>query len=471
MWTGGSVCTEMDVWSQASSAEVRAAQGRAAVAEPPGLYRPATVRLFLLAAAYVAIPYGDLPGLGVSLSAPLLFLVALEVFLRPPERWLRRYRPWVVWALAIWLAVFFSAALNGLRRGGADVGLEDAKEVFYYAYWLLLVFPITVYLTSRLDLGRRVVRAMAVAVVLTACLRWFEALAWGKIGAWTSPRFFTQNTYGILFSTFTPMLLALLVDPGTKRRTPLAAGILLIWTAAAVNGSRGSWVALAGGVLLFTLLYLWVNPARLRGLLWIMLLCLAFITAMEVAPERVVGAVSQRYATFQRLEEDKTFTSRQALVQKGLYLFRQSPIIGVGPGRWDKEYVVLELPSVLGEDLEHFNRKTSHNSYVMFLAETGLLGVLPFGILLLYLTVRGLQAAVRLARRGEYWALGLYVAFVTMGVHLWVLSGLTGTSTWMVYGLVAGMVQVAYLSPRVRPVGTGRKGTWNSHTGWMLPAP
>jgi O-antigen ligase len=185
----------------------------------------------------------------------------------------------------------------------------------------------------------------------------------------------------------------------------------------------------------------------------------------------VVGAVSQRYATFQRLEEDKTFTSRQALVQKGLYLFRQSPIIGVGPGRWDKEYVVLELPSVLGEDLEHFNRKTSHNSYVMFLAETGLLGVLPFGILLLYLTVRGLQAAVRLARRGEYWALGLYVAFVTMGVHLWVLSGLTGTSTWMVYGLVAGMVQVAYLSPRVRPVGTGRKGTWNSHTGWMLPAP
>jgi O-antigen ligase len=429
------------------------------------------VRLFLLAAAYVAIPYGDLPGLGVSLSAPLLFLVALEVFLRPAEHWLRQYSRWVLWALAIWLGVFFSAALSGLRRGGTDVGLQDAKEVFYYAYWLLLVFPVTVYLVSRLDLGQRVVRAMAVAVVLTGCLRWFEALAWGKIGAWTRPRFFTQNMYGILFSTFTPMLLALLVDPRTRRRTSVGLGILLIWTAAAINGSRGSWVALAGGVLLFTVLYLWVNPTRLRGLFWIVLLCLAFIVVMEVAPERVVGAVSERYATFQRLQEDATFTTRQAMVRKGLILFRQSPIIGVGVGRWTREYAVMDLPPQYGGNLDRFNRITSHNSYVSFLAETGLLGAVPFGTLLLYLAVRGLQAAILLARRGEYWALGLYVAFVTMGVHLWVLAGLTGTSTWMVYGLVAGMIQTACFSSQTHPVGSWRERAWNFRTGWMPPAP
>lgn len=438
----------MGVLSQRGSA--KAWQGRGAVPASAGLYRPLTVRLFLLTAAYVAIPYGDLPGLGVSLSAPLMFLVALEVFLRPAEPWLRRYRRWIVWMLCIWLGVFLSAALNGLRSGGTNFDLDSARAIFYYAYWLLLVFPVTVYLTSRLDLGRRVVRAMAVAVVLTALLRWSEALAWGKIGAWTGPRFFTQNGYGVLFSTFTPLLLALLVDPRTRRRPLAALSILVIWSAAAINDSRGSWVALAGGVLLFTLLYLWVNPARLRGLFWIVLLCLAFIALMEVAPERVVGAVSQRYATFQRLQEDKTFASRQALVQKGLILFRQSPLIGIGPWRWNKEYVVLELPPVLGNDLAHLNRKTSHNSYVSFLAETGLLGAVPFGTLLLFLAVRGLQAALRLARRGEYWGLGLYVAFVTMGVHLWVLSGLTGTSTWMMYGLVGGMIQVVTRSRRSR---------------------
>jgi O-antigen ligase len=131
----------------------------------------------------------------------------------------------------------------------------------------------------------------------------------------------------------------------------------------------------------------------------------------------------------------------------------------------------MDLPPQYGGDLNRFNRISSHNSYVSFLAETGLLGAVPFGTLLLYLAVRGLQAAILLARRGEYWALGLYVAFVTMGVHLWVLAGLTGTSTWMVYGLVAGMIQTACFSSQTHAVGSWRERAWNFRTGWMPPAP
>jgi O-antigen ligase len=395
----------------------------------------------LLAAGYVAIPYGDLPGLGLSLSAPLFFLIALELFLRPAERWWRRYRRWILWAAIIWLAIFLSSAINGLRRGGQDFGLDDLLMLFRSAYWLLLVFPVTVYLVSRLDLGARVVRAMAVGVLLTALLRWFEGLVWGKIGAGSRPVFFTQNIYGVLFSTFMPMLLALLVDPKTRRRGLVAAGIFLIWAAAAINGSRGSWVALAAGTLMFLVLYLRVNPRRLRGLFWVLALLIGFMVAITAAPERLRSAVSERYATLQRLEEDKTFLTRQVLIRKGLTLFQDSPLIGVGIGRWTKEYVALDLPLYFSGDLESFNRRSSHNSYLSFLAETGLLGAVPFGVLLFYLATRGLKSALRLARLGGYWALGLYVGFVTMSLHLWVLAGLTGTSTWMVYGLLGGMIE------------------------------
>ena len=148
----------------------------------------------------------------------------------------------------------------------------------------------------------------------------------------------------------------------------------------------------------------------------------------------------ERYATLQRIEEDKTFNTRRFLVRKGLILFQKSPFIGVGLERWNKEYAELELPEYIS--LERFNRITSHNSYIMLLAETGLVGTIPLATLLLYLAVRGLQGAVRLARQEEYWALGIYVAFMTMGIHLWVLSGITGTSAWMVYGMVAGIVEI-----------------------------
>ena len=47
-----------------------------------------------------------------------------------------------------------------------------------------------------------------------------------------------------------------------------------------------------------------------------------------------------------------------------------------------------------------------------------------------------------MARRGELWAIAIYVSFVTMSIHLWALSGLTNTGTWVVYGMVAGIIVI-----------------------------
>jgi hypothetical protein len=39
--------------------------------------------------------------------------------------------------------------------------------------------------------------------------------------------------------------------------------------------------------------------------------------------------------------------------------------------------------------------------------------------------------------------MGVYTAFVGMSIHLWVFAGLTGTSTWVMYGLVGGLIETA----------------------------
>jgi O-antigen ligase len=132
------------------------------------------------------------------------------------------------------------------------------------------------------------------------------------------------------------------------------------------------------------------------------------------------------------------------MIQKGLRLFQSSPWIGVGVSRWTKEYIPLEIPRVLqyaGQD--HFDRKSSHNSYISFLAENGLLGAAPLALLLLILVVRGYGAASYLARKGQVWAIGVYAGFIGMSIHLWALSGLTGTVTWFIYGLVAALIVLA----------------------------
>jgi len=410
------------------------------IANEQSAFHPTTIRLFLAVAAYVACPLIEIPLLGISLSMPLMYLVALEVFLRSPEPWLREHRRWIAFIVAIWLSKFFSAMFNGLIGTGID--RDGFTLLFRYGYWLVAVFLITVYLVPRANLGRRILQAMVYGLVITALLRWFEALAWGKIGAWVGTRFFTQNGYGVLFSTCTPLLLTLIIDLETKHRNwTLVAGVL-VFGAAAINGSRGSWVAIATACCFFTFIYLLAYPKRVKGMMWIGLLVSGILGLVALAPAHVIAPVSERFATLEHVEEAKTYVARQLMVQKGLKLFRASPLIGVGPTRWRKVFVPLDIPDRLPQDQVRYNRKTAHNSYIYILAETGLIGTLAVGSFLLYLVVRGGLAAIALTREGQLWALGIYAGFVGMSVHFWVLGGMTGTAPWMMYGLVAAIIMI-----------------------------
>lgn len=403
-----------------------------------------TLTLFTLICAYIVLPLWDVPLLGLSISAPLFFLVALEVFLRPPEAWFQRYRLWIALAIAIWGGIFLAATLNGLISGGTDFDRDGVVGLIRYAYWLL-VFVTTVYVVSRGGLGGRLLTVMGLALTGVALLRWFEVATLGNIGAWTGTKFFSQNSYGWLFSTFSPFLLGAFFQAKGVRRWGWGLALLALWSVAAVNGSRGSWFGMLAGLMAFLLLLGVAYPRMLGRSLSLFLLIGVFFVLLLAAPERVVGAVSQRFATLQRLDEDKSYAIRQLMIQKGLRLFAQSPLIGVGVYRWTKESVPLDLPRVLSyAPQSHFDVKSSHNSYLAFLAENGLAGSVPFALLLGILAVRGSWAAVQLARRGRLWGLAVYAGFVGMSVHLWALAGLTNTGTWMMYGLVAALIEISH---------------------------
>ncbi|WP_322507111.1 O-antigen ligase family protein, partial [Anaerolinea sp.] len=291
----------------------------------------------------------------------------------------------------------------------------------------------------------RLLTVMGLALTGVALLRWFEVATLGNIGAWTGTKFFSQNTYGWLFSTFSPFLLGLFFQAKGLRRWGWGLALLALWSVAAVNGSRGSWFGMLAGLMAFLLLLGVAYPRMLGRSLSLFLLIGVFLVLLLAAPERVVGAVSQRFATLQRLDEDKSYAIRQLMIQKGLRLFAQSPLIGVGVYRWTKESVPLDLPRVLSyAPQSHFDAKSSHNSYLAFLAENGLAGSVPFALLLGILTVRGAWAGVQLARRGRLWGLAVYAGFVGMSVHLWALAGLTNTGTWMMYGLVAALIEISH---------------------------
>jgi O-antigen ligase len=409
------------------------------VGDQPRLSR-STVWIFLALVGYTVLPVFKVPLFDLSFSAVLFVYLVINLFFGSEFRGSGGYGLWLTLAVLLWTGVLLAMTGASVSGFGSKVDLGSWRFFLRVSYWIA-VFCVTVYLAGEANVWDRLVRVLCLMIFLSALARWGEVAFFGNVGAWTGTKVQSQNEYGILFSMFTPFLLVPLVASG-GRRIFAALALLTVWGAAAINGSRGSWVSMAVGTLCFFLLYSMATRRKVVPLVGLGLLLGVFALALVLAPPKFLGSVSERADTFQDLDQDKSVNTRKFQVRKGWRLFVQHPFTGVGLGGFNKFVVDVDSDR---EDVSKaaLSARSSHNAYIAFLAETGLAGSVPLGLLLLVLGWRGCRAALRLGRRGQIWALGVYISFLSMSLHLWVLHGIYNTSTWVIYGLTAGMISVA----------------------------
>ncbi|GAP18818.1 O-antigen ligase family protein [Levilinea saccharolytica] len=404
--------------------------------------------LFALFSIYLVLPLVDVPVFGFSLSAVLFALIFL-LSIRSKRYSFSKYQGWLL--LAVWIAfgVLLSFFLNGFLSGGTDI--EGASIAVHYLYWLFL-FVVVLYLLSEGVVSiQKVVEILGMSVFILALLRVFELAFLGKIGAWTGTRFFPQNTYGFLFSMFVPTNYYLILEKRGREKWFAVIRLLVILLAVLVNGSRGSWIALGISLAAFLILaVISMRSVKPLGtfLLVLLVISVGYLSFRNLMPYNVVAAFDSRFGTFDTLDTDKSYGIRLLQTQKGLRLFSESPLVGVGPGRFRWEFVELDLPDYLSYgSQEHFNRLSAHNSYIGFLAEGGLIASIPFAMLVISLAVSGGIGCIRLLRAGEYWALGVYLCFISMSVHMWSISSLTNTANWFIYALNVAMIERTHSFP------------------------
>lgn len=396
--------------------------------------------LFYIFAAYMALPLIDVPLVGLSLSAPIFFFIAFYAIFKSPAGWLRTHRLWITLAILIWVGIFLSATLNGLLSGGVNFNNSGFLAILRFAYWLL-VFVVTGYFAGQGDLLKKIVSLLGVITFLLGLLRWIEILIYGNFGAWSGTHFMSQNSYGFLFSTFSPFLLIFLFQFRGWKRFWSAFSLIILWAAVAINGSRGSWVSIAIGLAVLTLIFFLNKPKKIIILILSLSLLAVLTGLILVSVPQLSEAVLNRFDTFDRLEQDKSYAIRQLMNQKAIRLFTESPVVGVGPYRFRITSTELNIPSVLSyAPQSYFDSKSAHNSYLAFLAETGLLGFIPFSLLIITLLLRGFTQVRLLVRHNQYWALAIFLGFIQMSIHMWVMSTLTNTANWFFYGLMASLI-------------------------------
>lgn len=394
---------------------------------------PKRLRVVLaLASAYVVLPFVNIPILGLSLSAPLFLFLIVETMLRPelaPGHFVRRWTK----RLAIVGAGFSLANLAALLFGVSPLqDFGDFILLLRYGFWLVIA-AVTARLVSCLRHPARLLLWLGRLGLVLASVVVGIAVVFGLPDR---PPLLSRNSFGFLFSTFFPLSIAYSLSH--RRKVVRWGGPMLFLLAAIANRSRGSWIAIALELIVLGLL---LAPNRSAKLFLRLTAVLAFASALLffVAPAPLLEKAALRFETFQNLDDDKSYLVRKALQQKGWELFVDNPITGVGFGGFQRYAVDVDLPARIAYyTSERFNSRSSHNSWVQLLAETGLLGTLPMMVLLAGLLLEGGRLARRNANRGDPWPSAILATLIGMCTHMWVISAITGTHTWYIFGVCAG---------------------------------
>jgi putative inorganic carbon (HCO3(-)) transporter len=299
--------------------------------------------MFVAMLAYlvlVIIRPQDYPALVDSIPVPLLPLALILAALL----WLFSARkrfdaPQYLLLLLFFVVMMLSNAANGWL-GGALVQLNKFAPV-------VLAFIV---FANAVDDRRRMVAAMAVMTLCAAVLAVHGieqsrlGVGWTGIGMSQETRiqyvgiFNDPNDLGMLFVTCLPMAFYLASRGGVARLLWWAAIVALVW-GIVLTDSRGTLVATLGllGV------YVWWR----KGLVFAGAVGAAALAALMALPSRMQEMDVSEASAMGRVES----------WYEGLQMFRQHPLLGVGADLYSDHY-----------------RLTAHNSFVLVLAETGIVG-------------------------------------------------------------------------------------------------
>lgn len=414
----------------------------------------------LILVFYLAAPLYPIPFIGLSLSLPLILLLALKngKIQIPRKSPLVFFIPSLILALTI---SFFINIFSGELNEGIDGSVKYIAQFGFYFIAAALGYKLFLYK----DFPPKASIAFALAIFFMSAFILFENLVLGGVsrnGGWSQLTRMSQNSYAVQFSNYLPFVfyaVAAAKQKTTRQWWILLAGFCL--TAVVANGSRTAWITTLLTLTIFFGLHAYALRKYKAVIFAAVITPLIILASISVIPDSLRASLERDFNTFGNLEADKSWMIRQLQIQKAEKIFEDNPWFGVGPAQFKNQAIGLEMPEVLaGRNEYQFSDISAHNSYIQFLSEGGLVFMVPFTLMLAWLLIKGAGSSIILARSGEVWAISLFSGFIGLSIHFWTISGLTTTGPWFFYGAMAAMITRARFVSRQQNISRSTTLNW-----------
>jgi len=142
------------------------------------------------------------------------------------------------------------------------------------------------------------------------------------------------------------------------------------------------------------------------------------------------------------LSQDKSWLTRQLMIEKSLEIFGKYPFFGVGPLNFTK--YSANLSSIADEDKykrlgdrlhddSGLNSTSAHNAYIQIYSDYGIFSFILITVLLLRSVIFIIARLFSPSGIGEYDL--IHISILTMSLHFYVISSFVGTLTFFLLGL------------------------------------
>lgn len=290
------------------------------------------------------------------------------------------------------------AALSGLLSASPANSLRPLWHLFYY----MLTLPLTL---AYIKTGRQktvLFGCVCVSLLVSSCYIFWQGYqgfprAWGMTGTWLIAA--TDLELSI------PLLFVLVLEgkfAATVWRWACPALLVVCGFALILVNSRASWIAVGIAIALY--FFFRLRQLSRKKLLLVSIsvcLCLSLFVVNPFLLSRLQSITDTNYSNN---------AERLRMWQSAWHMFLDHPLLGVGLGNYTELYRSRYiLPTAVEPYQTH-----PHSNYMLYLAETGLIGFSAFIAMFLYL-LRHYWSRFRTGQNPV--ALGMFLSIVSFMVH------------------------------------------------------
>ncbi len=248
-----------------------------------------------------------------------------------------------------------------------------------------------------------------------------------KSAHWVMYPFYNDHTaYAVVIAMFLPITIGFSFDKDAKPFTRFFSVItsLIFVLAIVLSYTRAAWVSLSVALILFLIYYFRVRFSIVfLGLVTALILFFTFQTQIMIKLEhnRAQSATdfNKHLQSISNISTDASNLERINRWHSAMRMFREKPMFGWGPGTYQFKYAPFQQSkekTIISTNAG--DRGNAHSEYIGPLAESGVLGLVTFALVLIAVVYRfTILYSNSMDREIRLLTLSIFLGLVTYLVH------------------------------------------------------